>query len=414
MKLTKLSLIATLALTTAMAGDAKIGGDAKLFYGTTDAGDADLFNKNGATGDSAVTLDYSREVADGVTVNVGVTGISTLGLEDTLVSGTWVPHNRHDKIIKKKGEKDQLKVKGDNQDAVWIDTANIVLKPIDKTMLVVGRQTLDTPLAFTETWNIAENTFDAAVAVDTHIPKTTLIAAWVGRGNGHNGYENLHGGMGKYGALNAGQASATEVANKGAFAAAAITTAIPMTTAQLWFYNVRNQADAIWLQADVTPTKEVSVGLQYSKISPKGGFEGKDDTTAFAGKLGYKVAGVDLAAAYSKVDDKGLVYMGNTATAGAHGGQSKLYTEAWWNYNFVGQAGAKSMMVSAGYDTFTAQYTSVKNSNSNLQEMDEVTLTASKKLGPLDTTLVLINTSSDDKTVDGNTVQVYLTVPFSL
>jgi len=397
MKLTKLSLITALALTTAMAGDAKIGGDAKLFYGTTDAGKADLFNKNGATGDSAISLDYTREVVGGVTVNAGVTGISTLGLEDTLVSGTWVVHN-----------------KGDVKDAVWIDTANIVLKPIENTMLVVGRQNLDTPLAFTETWNITSNSFDAAVAVDTHIPKTTLIAAWVGRGNGHNGFENIHGGMGKYGALNSGQATATKVESKGAFAAAAITTAIPMTTAQVWFYNVRNQADAVWLQADVAPTKEVSVGLQYSKISPKGGFEGKDDTTAFAGKLGYNVAGIDLAAAYSKVDDKGLVYMGNTATAGAHGGQSKLYTEAWWNYNFVGQAGAKSMMVSAGYDAFTAQYTSVKNNNKSTLEMDEVTLTASKKVGPVDASIALINTTSDDEAADGNTVQVYLTVPFSL
>jgi len=397
MKLTKLSLITALALTTAMASEAKISGDAKLYYGTTDAGNTDLFNKNGATGDTAVSLDYSRDVVDGVTVNVGVTGVSTLGLENTLVSGTWVTHN-----------------KGDVQDAAWIDTANIVLKPIEKTMLVVGRQTLDTPLAFTETWNIAPNTFDAAVAVDNHIENTTLIAAWVGRGNGHNGFENLHGGMGKYGALNTAQSTATGVVNQGAFAAAVITKAIPMTTAQLWFYNVRNQADAIWAQADVTPNKELSVGLQYSKISPKGGFEGRDDTQAVAVKVGYALGAVNLAGAYSEVDDKGLVYMGNTATAGAHGGQSKLYTEAWWNYNFVGQAGAKSMMISAGYDAYTAQYTTVSNSNNNMLEMNEITLTASKKVGPANATVALINTQSDDKSIDGNTIQVYLTVPFSL
>jgi hypothetical protein len=396
MKLTKLSLITALALTTAMAGDAKIGGDAKLFYGTTDAGGADLFNKNGAMGDSAISLDYTREVVDGVTVNAGLTGVSTLGLEGTLVSGTWVTHN-----------------KGDVQDSAWIDTANIVLKPIEDTMLVVGRQALDTPLAFTETWNIAQNTFDAAVVVDNHLPDTTLIGAWVGRGNGHNGFENLHGGMSKYGALNGTQEAALAV-NEGAFAAAVINKSIPMTTAQLWFYNVRNEANAIWLQADITPSKELSVGLQYSKISPKGVVDGAEDTKAVAAKVGYNVNGIDLAAAYSKVDDKGLVYMGNTATAGAHGGQSKLYTEAWWNYNFVGQAGAKSMMVSAAFDAYTAQYTSVKNNNNNMLEMDEITLTATKKVGPVDATVALINTKSDDDALDGNTIQAYLTVPFSL
>jgi len=396
MKFTKLSLIAALAVTTAVAGDAKISGDAKLFYGTTDAGNADLFNKNGAMGDTAISLDYTRDVVDGVTVNVGVTGVSTLGLENTLVSTTWVTHN-----------------KGDVQDSAWIDTANIVLKPIDKTMLVVGRQTLDTPLAFTETWNIAQNTFDAAVIVDNHIEDTTLVGAWVGRGNGHNGFENLHGGMTKYGALNAGQEGAL-AKNEGAFAAAVITKAIPMTTAQFWLYNVRNEADAIWLQADITPTKELSVGLQYSKISPKGVVDGHDDTKAMAVKLGYTVAGIDLAGAYSKVDDKGLVYMGNTATGGAHSGQSKLYTDAWWNLGYVGQAGAKTMMVSAAYDAYTAQYTSVKNDNDNKLEMNELTLTATKKVGPVDATVALINTKSDDDSIDGNTIQAYLTVPFSL
>ncbi len=396
MKFTKLSLIAVLAVSGAFAGESTLSGDAKLFYGTTDAGDADLFNKNGATGDSSVNLNYAKEFKNGVKANLGMTGVSTLGLEGTLVSGTWVTHND-----------------GDVQDAVWIDTANLVLKPVDKTMLVVGRQTLDTPLAFTETWNVAKNTFDAAVAVDNHIKDTTLIGAWVGRGNGHNGYNNIHGGMSKYGALNGGQETAL-AANEGAFAAAVVTKAIPMTTAQAWFYNVRNEADAFWLQADVAPSKAVSVGLQYSQISPKGVVDGADDTKAMAVKVGYNVGDIDLAAAYSKVDDKGLVYMGNTATSGAHGGQSKLYTEAWWNYNFVGQAGAESMMISAAYGPFTAQYTTVANDNDNMLEMDEITLTATKKVGPVDATVALISASSDDMAVDGNTIQAYLTVPFSL
>jgi len=398
MKITKLSLIAALAVTTAMAGEGKISGDAKLFYGTTDAGNADLFNKNGATGDSAISLDYTREIVKGVTVNAGMTGISTLGLEGELVSGTWVQHKTNP---------------NDVQDSAWIDTANIVLKPIDKTMLVIGRQELDTPLAFTEKWNIAYNTFDAAVAVDSHVPDTTLIGAWVGRGNGHNGFENLHGGMSKYGALNGVQETAL-ANNQGAFAAAIINKSIPMTTAQLWFYNVKNEADAIWAQADVTPTKELSVGLQYSKISPKGVVDGADDTKAIAAKVGYNVSGIDLAAAYSKVDDKGLVYMGNTATGGAHNGQSKLYTDAWWNLGYVGQAGAKTVMVSAAYDAFTAQYTTVSNTNGANLEMDEITLTATKKVGPVDATVALIHTTSDDDAIDGNTLQAYLTVPFSL
>ena len=405
MKFTKLSLIAALAVTTAMAGDAKISGDVKVFYGTDDLPTHDLFNKNGAIGDAAVSLDYTRSLSDMVTLNAGATYLSTLGLENTLVSGTWAPHG---------GATTPQGV----SDKAWIDTLNVVIKPIDKTMVVVGRQALDTPLAFTETWNVVSNTFDAAVLVDNHIENTTLVGAWVGRGNGHNGFENVSGGMSKYGALNKGQETAL-AKNEGAYAVAAITKAIPNTTAQAWFYNVRNEANAFWLQGDVAATKELSVGLQYSQISPKGVVDGKDDTKAIAGKIGYTVSGINLAGAYSQVDDKGLVYMGNTATSGAHGGQSKLYTEAWWNYGFVGQAGAKTGMVSAGYDlgaaNLAAQYTTVKNDINNAMEMNEVTLTATTKVGPFDTTVALINTSAkNNDAIDGNTVQVYLTAPFSL
>ena len=337
MKFTKLSLIAALAVTTAMAGDAKISGDVKVFYGTTDAGNADLFNKNGATGDASVNLDYTRSLSDMVTLNAGATYLSTLGLENTLVSGTWAAHGG---ATTPQGVKDKA----------WIDTLNVVVKPIDKTMVVVGRQALDTPLAFTETWNVVSNTFDAAVVVDNHIENTTLVGAWVGRGNGQNTIENVSGGMSKYGALTNVESASLKIDNKGAYAAGAITKAIPNTTAQAWYYNVVNQANAMWLQADTAITKELGLGAQYSQIMPKGAIDSKDDTKAFALKANYKVAGLDLTGAYSEVDDKGLIYMGNTATGGAFNGQSKLYTDAWWNLGFVGQAGAKTAMVSAAYD----------------------------------------------------------------
>jgi len=411
MKFTKLSLIAALAVTSAMAGDAKITGDARVYYSTDDMGTHGLFNKDGAYGDSAVNLNYTKDLSDMVTISAGVTGVSTLGLENTLVSGTWAAHTGNGV-----------------QDTVWIDTANVTLKPIDKTMIIAGRMKLkggfSTPLAFTETWNIAENSFDAAVLVDQHIDKTMLVAAWVGRGNGHNQLKNVDGGQTKYGALSAGNqagllaATGLNFENRGAYTVAAITTLIPNTTAQAWYYDVVGQANAVWAQADVAATKEFSVGLQYATIMPKGQFDGADDTKAFAGKLGYDAGGMNVFAAYSKLDDKGLVYMGNTATGGAHGGQSKLYTEAYWNYNFVGQAGAKTMALGAGYDlsgtALTLQATDVKNDNSNMLEMTEITATASTKVGPFDATVALINSKSDDIRFDGNTVQVYLTAPFSL
>ena len=387
MKLTKLSLIAMLALTTAMAGDAKIGGDAKLFYGTTDAGDADLFNKNGAIGNAAVSIDYSREVASGITLNAGLTGVSTLGLENELVSGTWVNQNGL-------------------EDRAWIDTANITAQ-VGKTTLVVGRQMLDTPFFTSETWNIAPNTFDAAVAVNKNIPDTTLVAAWVGRGNGDSGQtvnaKSLGGGFTPFtGAL------------KPAYAFAVVNKSIENVTTQAWYYSIPTVANAYWLQADTELVKGMTFGLQYAGAELK---SASDSSNAYAVKLGYNLSGVDVFAAYSKRNDEGAIDISNIATGHGGASQSALYTEAWWNYGIVGSNDAATISVGGAYDLGTVklalQHTNI-DTGANNNDLAETTLTIEKKIGALETTLALINASADDDARDGNTVQVYLTVPFSL
>ncbi|HHH19039.1 MAG TPA: hypothetical protein ENK86_00790, partial [Campylobacterales bacterium] len=157
MKLTKLSLVAMLAVSAAFAGESTISGDAKVFYATNDANDADMFDKTPNTyGDAAVSLDYSVEVADGISLNAGATGISTLGLEGTAVGNTWVDHALKDRV--------------------WVDIANVTAK-LGNTTAVIGRQKIETPLAFTETWNIVENTFDAFTFVNGDVDGLTLVAS---------------------------------------------------------------------------------------------------------------------------------------------------------------------------------------------------------------------------------------------
>jgi hypothetical protein len=388
MKFTKLSLIAALAVTSAMAGESTITGDAKVFYGTTDAkewtgalathtsNDHNLFNKTSSYGNAAISLDYSRDIADGVTLNAGMTGVSTLGLEDTLVSDTWVNHSLKDRA--------------------WIDVANVTAK-LGNTTAVIGRQKLDTPLAFTETWNIAENTFDAFTFVNSDVTNTTLVASVVTRANGGE-FENLNAGMGDLG--------------EAIYAFGAVSKITPTITAQGWYYNVASSDDKVWLQADAEVAKGITAGLQYAQTIADVG----DDTSAIAGKLAYDANGMGLYAAYSKVDDKGTA--GNKFANYAGYGMSNLYTEAWWNFGFVSKPGAQTIALGASAEmnglALTAQYNDVTNdSNADVDEMSEVTVTATKKVGPVDATLAFINTSSDTD-IDGNTVQAYLTVPFSL
>ncbi|MCH9741462.1 MAG: OprD family outer membrane porin [Epsilonproteobacteria bacterium] len=381
MKFTKLSLVAVLAVSSVFAGESTISGDAKVFYGTTDAGDTDLFNKNGAYGNAAVSLDYSRDIAEGVSLNAGMTGISTLGLESTLVSGVWAAAGQ-DAI----------------NDTAWIDVANITAK-LGNTTAVIGRQKLDTPLAFTETWNIVENTFDAFTFVNADLPETTLVGSLVTRANGNviANFNNLQGGM-------------TDLGD-GIYTAGAVTKLIPSTTAQLWYYDFANNDDKVWAQADADLGSGLTAGVQYAMTMANEG----EDSSIIAGKVAYDTESMGLFAAYSKADEDGQTDFTNYGGFG----MSNVYTEAWWNFGFATNPGAQAISVGASTDlaglALTGQYTSVTNdSNLASDEMNEITVTATKTVGPVDTTLAFINTSSDDDSFDGNTVQAYLTVPFSL
>jgi len=381
MKFIQLSLITALAVSTAMGADATISGDAKVFYSTTDVADGDLFNKTSAMGDASVSLDYSRDIAEGVTLNAGISGVSTLGLENTAVSATWVDHALEDRF--------------------WFDTANITAK-LGNTTAVIGRQKLDTPLAFTETWNIVENTFDAFTFVNGDLPDTTLVASAVTRANGPFEFTDFQGGQ-------------TDLGD-GIYAVGAVTKAIPNTTAQAWYYSsntVLDKDDKVWVQADVDVIEGLTFGAQYGMALADA--DNQDDASVMAVKLGYDAGVAQLYAAYSQADDQGSNTFQNYAGYGA----SPLYTEAWWNFGYVSNPDAQAVAVGASADlsgvALSAQYTSVTNDTMGVAgEMDEVTLTANKKLGALDTTLALINTSSDDDAMDGNTVQLYLSVPFSL
>jgi len=110
----------------------------------------------------------------------------------------------------------------------------------------------------------------------------------------------------------------------------------------------------------------------------------------------------------------------NTATMLGANSQSKLYTEAWWNYGYVSANDVDSFMISAEYDMediadFYAQYTSADAGNKSMvKDMDEFALTASKSFGNLNTTLAYIYTDADDQNNGDsyNTIQVYLTYNF--
>jgi len=420
MKLVKMSLAAAVLLgASAFAIDnVKVSGDAKLYYTTNNTGNLDLFDKDSSAADTAVRIGATGDLTKGVSFGVTGYAVSTLGLENNLVSNTWTGAHG----VTANGSPFGAQV----DDQAWISEMWMAAT-LGKTTAKLGRMELDTPLAFSEKWSIVANTFDAAVLINQDIPDTTVVGAWVGKGNGVNTVGVVTAGAN---AINNSTAIGDNVVgaganfntflSDGAYALAVVNNSFKPLTAQAWYYNVQNVADAYWLQADINceKIKGLTIGAQYADLDPKGLLDGVNDSSAYAFKLGYTgVENLSVSAAYSDVDKDGVLKVANVATNNLGAAQSKLYTEAWWNYGYVGTADATSWNVTAEYNAGIAKlgayYTNVSIDNVNV-DMDEVTVTATKSFGPLDATLAYISTDADDQNAGDryDTVQAYLTLNF--
>jgi hypothetical protein len=433
-----MSLVAALLIGSSAFAieNTKISGDANVFYGTTDAGNSDLLSAASSAADVALNLNVTTDLLKNdmvaVSAGAGYTVLTTLGLENNLVGNVW--GGAHTATAGTgasfPGALGGVKV----ENAAWVNEA-WVAATVAKSTVKLGRMELDTPLAFTEKWTIEKNTFEAAVLINQDIPDTTLVAAYVGNGNGtetfgQNLQSNTQALSHTAGAVVNGDGSFATYGQDGAFAVAAINNSFKPLTVQAWYYDVTRTANAYWLQADVD-AEGVAFGAQYTGIDiyPTVNVNGatpllagnKNVTSeAFAVMLGYTMKDMLSAkVSYSATGTDHSVGF-NTATA-AGTAQSKLYTEAWWNYGKITQADTQSFNitlespVNGMFDAglyFTNANQSDKAGNN---DMTELTLTAGKSFGPLDATVAYIYADTKDtanNTVSSNTIQAYLTVNF--
>ena len=431
MKLVKMSLLAaTLIASSAFAIDnVKVSGDAKLYYSTNDnedyGKDASLFKDLSSQAQAAIHLGVTADLTEGVSAGIAGYGLTSLGLYNTLVSNIW----------------ETSVVEGNNINASgWISEAWMA-GTLGKTTAKIGYMELDTPMVYTETWSTAANTFGAAVLINQDIPGTTLVGAFVGQSNGAAsaigtsplqtavgatpagtiGYGGVINGTGKMGSF-----------YTGAYAAGAINNSWEPLTVQAWYYQAQSVMSSYWLQGDLA-IAGFELGLQYEGQDFSGVIDNADSESVFAGKIGYSMKDIfSISAAYSQVaDDLGAGSVGmNLATFG----QSKLYTEAWWNYGYITQSDTSSFNVSVTtpeeltWASLGVFYTSADQGDGGKEvgtgnkgmDMTEIAVTASKNFGPLDTSLVYFNTTADDQNIKAgdtkgssyNTVQVYLTYNF--
>ena len=378
MKFTKLSLVAALLIaSSAFALDnVKVAGDAKLFYSTDDSGQG-FFNKDKALGQAGLGLGITADLTEGVSAGTHLTVLSTLGLEGQLVNGVWEATNGV-------------------SDYYWMDEAWIA-GTAGKTTAKIGRMQLDTPLVSSETWSMATNTFEAAVVINEDLPSTTLVGAYVGGSNG--AADNGTGGMVIAGVNANGTTNFSQFYN-GAYAAGIVNNSVEPLTVQAWYYSATKVGTAYWAQADLS-MGGLLAGFQYT------GIDLGTSSSAMAAMLGYEMKDTFTAKlSYSMVDD--------AANAGFNlsgSGMSKLYTESWWNW-IVSAADTTAMNLTIEAPVGNVDlglYATMASNDTTNNDSTEVTLTASKSYGPLDTSIAAIMTDFDANADAINTLQVFLT-----
>jgi len=293
MKITKLSLVAALAVSAAFAGgdiapvepvvaapvadcnkDTTVDGKLQAYYITNDSTD-EMFGDHHQLG-TAATLNVAHKLFDNITLNFGAVGYLNLIKSADQTFGYF------------EGSK-----KG-----AFFNVANLTATYGDTT-LIAGRQLIDSPMFGGFDWVLAPGAFEAYTIANKSISNLTLVGTYVTKWRANN--------SGDFGQDLAGDN----------YAAGAIYGADAIS-ANVWYYNI----DAY----GVNKYTEVygDVGYDFGSFDVAGQIAATDydtgvDSTAYGLKAGAEFSGVKLMAAVSNVTDRaaGIV------------GRDTFYTSSW-------------------------------------------------------------------------------------
>ncbi len=289
MKLTRLSLVAVLAMSTAFAGGSvtppevvevatvveasatTISGKAQAYYYTTDG--VDLFDSDSSALGTAVTLDVTHTLFDGITANFTAVGFVNLMSEEPF--GYF--------------ENEEV--------GAYFNVANITAKFGDTT-LVLGRQLIDSPMFGSFDWLLAPGAFEAYTIVNNSVENLTLVGTYVTKLRTVNGGDNF--------------IDLTDINGGDNYAFGAVYGADALS-ASVWYYNI-DAGDYTQAYVDAGYNfGSVSVAAQYSTTDYATGL----DSDAYAVKAETTVADITLTAAVSSVTDApaGMVERDNFYTS---------------------------------------------------------------------------------------------------
>ena len=379
MKLTKLSLIAALAVSTAMAGgdiapvepapivleefpNWEFSGQAVLYFQTLDKfGNADLFAQDASLASAGIQLNAVGKFDYGLSVGAQVTGLGTLGLQNEVVSNIMQSADGN--------------LNGGAVTKLWGAWAN------ESVTVKGGRMELPkslSPFAWSEGWNVFKNTYEAALVIVSAVPDTTIVGAWVDGanqngvgawdGNGNWFTHGLHSGASNLNAFNkvngtdgifmvtAQNKSVEGLALTGSVYYGAnlvdnMTNKIEEMEGQPKSVGTGDATTILWGDASYNRADfPVTFGLQGGTIDVGNDLE---TTTAFGAKIGGKINMFSLTAAYSSVDE------GYTGVFNVGGVKTPLYTQMILNQGPISSNADTALIkgvVSALGGKFIAQY----------------------------------------------------------
>jgi hypothetical protein len=297
MKLTKLSLVAALAVSSAFAGgdiapvepvvvapvveaaacnsNTTVSGKAQAYYYTTD--DVDLFDSDSSAFATAVTLDVKHNFTENIAANFTAVGYANLMSE--LPFGYF--------------ENDEV--------GAYLNVANITAT-FGGTTFVLGRQLIDSPMFGSFDWLLAPSSFEAYTVVNSSINNLTLVGTYVTKVRMNNAGDNF--------------TDLTDI-NDGNNYALGAAYAADALSASVWYYNI-DSGDYTQVYVDAGYNfGSVSIAAQYATTDYALGL----DSDAYAAKVETTLGNFDLMAAVSNVTDAGAGYVSRDG----------LYTSSW-NY----------------------------------------------------------------------------------
>jgi hypothetical protein len=362
--------------------DIKVGGQGVFYYQTNNSANADFFSQEGSSANAGLELSIKADLGNKFDFEYQETFLGTLGLEKSIVSGTR--QNAHNNDL--------------NSHAM---TRFYMSKEIDNTLIKLGRQELPkslSPLAFSESWNVFKNSFDAAVVVNKDIIDTTLVGAYVSGSNRHTNlskFDDLSANSlalgNEAGTLNSGAYMLT-VANKSV-------KNVPITAS---YYSLRSIAgledgNALWLDVK-SNNAPIQVAFQAGQIDPSNNL---DATTAFGLKVSGKIQDVGVSLAYANVND-GDVSMQNVGT----GVKTPLYTQMIGNQNFIARD-ADSFVLKATsklpVGKLIAQYNITTDNSTAKNDYNEFDLIYKFKAFDTNMLIAYIGQTTENKTFAGGT-----------